>query len=172
MRRNHEIYEDEDERDADRLIAFTVDVVTAHLGHNNVALADVPGFIQQVHGVLAALAAPVAEEDLAPVPIVSIASSVKPSHIICLECGRKCQVLKPHIRAAHGLTPTEYRAKWQLPESYPMAAKEHVARARERAIAMGLGDKMRAARSAKRAKAGHPPMARTLKAVGGTKHGK
>ena len=52
--KKHQIYDDDD-NEGDKLLGFTVDIVTAHLAHNNVALADVPGFINQVHGTLAGL---------------------------------------------------------------------------------------------------------------------
>lgn len=56
-------------------------------------------------------------------PPVSIKKSITSQHIICLECGKKQKMLKHHLCSAHGLTPDEYRTKWQLPSTYPMIAR-------------------------------------------------
>jgi predicted transcriptional regulator len=128
-------------------------------------LADVPGFIFQVHGVLGQLGGPAAEAT--PEPIVSIAQSVKPDYIICLDCGKKLKTMKAHLRAQHQLSPDQYRDKWSLPASYPMVARNHYLALSGRARDGDLPARMRAAREAKREKGGKPP----LKSVGGRAHG-
>lgn len=57
-----------------------------------------------------------------PVPAVPIEESVQPDHIVCLEDGKKKKMLKRYLRVAHGMTPEEYRAKWGLPDDYPLVA--------------------------------------------------
>ena len=59
------------------------------------------------------------------VPAVEIQNSVFPDHLICLEDGRKLRTLKRHLRSEHGMTPDEYRAKWDLPHHYPMVAPNY-----------------------------------------------
>lgn len=158
----------EDYEPTDQLIGYTVEIVAATLGHNNVALADVPNFIQQVHGALTSLNQPAEPEEPAAVPIIDPRKSVKPDHIVCLECGKKVKIMKSHLRIQHGLTPDQYREKYGLPASYPMIPKAQRELFQARAQNMQLGEKMRAARNAERKKQGKPP----LQAVGGMKHGK
>ena len=43
--------------------------------------------------------------------------------IYCLECGEGHVLLRRHLRNAHGLTPSEYRARWNLPEDHPLTAE-------------------------------------------------
>ena len=50
--------EDDYLEDGDRLLSFTVDIVSAHVAHNSVAMVDVPAFIMNVHGALASLSNP------------------------------------------------------------------------------------------------------------------
>ena len=42
------------------------------------------------------------------------------------------------------MTPDEYRAKWNLPPSYPMVTAEYAAKRSKLARAMGLGRKVEA----------------------------
>jgi predicted transcriptional regulator len=49
------------------------------------------------------------------------------------------------------MTPAQYREKWGLPRDYPMAAPAYSERRSEMAKQLGLGQKMREARAAKKA---------------------
>jgi len=150
--------------DGDRLLSFTVDIVTAHVAHNSVAMVDVPNFITNVHAALAALggSAEAEAEETAPVPIIEPRKSVKPDYLICLECGRKLKVLKTHIGATHGLSVEEYKAKWGLPKSYPKVAPNYAKTLKTRADNLGLPQRMQAAR---RDKGSLPPAKARVAAV-------
>ena len=51
---------------------------------------------------------------------ISPEASIKESHIVCLECGKKFnRLLRQHL-AKHGLTHQEYRRKWGFKESQPL----------------------------------------------------
>ena len=52
-------------------------------------------------------------------------------------------MLKRHLRTAHGLTPEAYRAKWDLPGTYPMVAPDYAKTRSRMAKASGLGRKDR-----------------------------
>jgi predicted transcriptional regulator len=75
---------------------------------------------------------------------VDVKKSVFPDHIICLECGASMKMLKRHLATDHGMTPDEYRAKWDLPFSYPMVAPEYAATRSQLAKDSGLGRKVEA----------------------------
>lgn len=47
--------------------------------------------------------------------------------LTCLDCGKKAKLLKRHIATEHGQTPSEYRARWNLPADYPMVTAEYAA---------------------------------------------
>ena len=74
---------------------------------------------------------------------MSIRSSVKPDHIVCLEDGKKMKMLKRHLMTDHQMTPADYRAKWKLPASYPMVAANYSETRRGLALKIGLGKKRR-----------------------------
>ncbi|RYG32787.1 MAG: MucR family transcriptional regulator, partial [Burkholderiales bacterium] len=105
----------------------------------NVGLNDLPRMISGVYAALDGLSRPVAEPETKQEPAVSVRSSVKPASLTCLDCGRKQRTLKRHIGSAHGLTPNAYRAKWGLPNDYPMVAPEYSAQRSSMAKARGLG---------------------------------
>lgn len=130
------------EETANDLLALTADIVAAHVAHNRVTVGELPELISKVHGALATLgqdnAAPSAAEQK---PAVSIRSSIKPDHIICLEDGKKLTMLKRYLHTNFGMTPQQYRAKWKLPADYPMVAPNYAEKRRTLAKAIGLGRK-------------------------------
>src|SRR3546814_20902423 len=109
----------------DMLLTLTADIVAAHVSNNSVGLADLPDLITRVHGALAGLGSPVVEPVEEQKPAVSIRSSVKPDYIICLEDGKKLKMMRRHLMTAYGMTPDDYRAKWNLPKDYPMGAPNY-----------------------------------------------
>jgi predicted transcriptional regulator len=123
---------------SEMLITLTADIVTAHVANNNVDVTDVPPLIQSVYGALASLGnAPIAE--VRHEPAVSVRSSIKNDHLVCLECGKKMKMLKRHIMTDHGLLPEEYRARYNLPADYPLVAPDYADKRRELAKKIGLG---------------------------------
>lgn len=126
---------------SETLITLTSDIVSAHVGNNDVAVADVPALISNVYAALAGLGeAPVVEE-AKPEPAVSIRSSVKPDYIVCLEDGQKLKMLKRYLRTNYNMSPEEYRARWGLPADYPMVAPAYAEKRRDLAKKIGLGRK-------------------------------
>jgi predicted transcriptional regulator len=131
-----------------RLLELTADIVAAHLANNTVAVGDVPGLVQRVHEALATLGTSQEQKEPEAKPAVSVRSSVKPDHLVCLVCGSRQKTLRRHINVAHGLAPDDYRARYGLPAGYPMVAPDYTARRREIAHALGLGRNRKGARKA------------------------
>ncbi len=133
------------------VLRMTADVVVAYVGNNPLATNDLPRVINAIHASLADL-----NRDGAgakpPKPAVPIRRSVTPEFIICLEDGKKLKMLKRHLRTSYNLTPNEYRARWQLGPDYPMVAPNYAKRRSEFAKKIGLGQKARRKRGAKRRK--------------------
>jgi len=127
------------------LVELTADIVAAYVSNHVVPISELPGIIADVHAALnntsqpAAVEAPVQAEK--PKPPVPIRKSVQNDFIICLEDGQKFKSLKRHLMTHHGMTPEEYREKWDLAADYPMVAPAY-AEARSRlAKEMGLGQR-------------------------------
>jgi predicted transcriptional regulator len=139
--------------DRDMVLTMASSIVAAYLARNEAAATAVPEIITSVFHALNELTdvGAVAPRRSA-IPAVSIAKSVTPDYLVCLEDGRKLKMLKRHLRAVFNMTPDEYRAKWGLPRDYPMVAASYATRRSELAKTIGLGKKGRGRRRvAKRA---------------------
>ena len=131
------------------VLRMTADVVAAYVRNNSLATNDLPGVIDAIHTSLADLNRDGAAAE-PPKPAVPIRRSVTPEFIICLEDGKKLKMLKRHLRTSFNLTPDEYRAKWRLGPDYPMVAPNYAKRRSEFAKKIGLGQKARRRRTARR----------------------
>ncbi|MBI5163744.1 MAG: MucR family transcriptional regulator [Magnetospirillum sp.] len=115
-------------------------IVTAYMRANPVPVTEIPSLISLVVGALERASAPVeTERDLTPA--VPIKRSVTAAAVICLECGAQQKTLRRHLQSAHGLTPDDYRARWNLPNDYPMVAPDYAERRSQLAKDAGLGRK-------------------------------
>ena len=120
------------------LVTLTADIVAAHVSNNSVAISDLAILINNVHAALSNLGEKTVVVEK-PVPAVSIRSSIKPDHIVCLEDGKKLKMLRRHLMTHYGMTPDDYRAKWGLAADYPMVAPAYAEQRRVLAKAIGLG---------------------------------
>ncbi|MEQ8449992.1 MAG: MucR family transcriptional regulator [Nitratireductor sp.] len=119
---------------------MTTQIVAAYAARNDVPAAELPAVIERVHAGLSAQGAADAGETATPrKAAIPINRSVTPDYLVCLEDGKRLKMLKRHLRAAYGLTPEEYRAKWGLPPDYPMVAPNYAAERSAFAKRMGLG---------------------------------
>ncbi len=126
--------------DQSEIIEMTTDIVSAYVGNNAIAAADLPSLIQNVHRALAEVSSgEVAASSEPQEPAVSVKKSITPDFLICLEDGRKFKSLKRHLRTKYDMSPDEYRAKWGLPRDYPMVAPNYAKARSELAKQMGLG---------------------------------
>jgi predicted transcriptional regulator len=73
-----------------------------------------------------------------PTPAVWIRRSVTPDYLICLDDGRQFKSLRRHL-GAFGMTPEQYRQKWNLPSDYPMVASNYAAQRSAMAKNLGFG---------------------------------
>ena len=135
------VVEENQKLPSETLITLTSDIVAAHVGNNDVALADVPTLISNVYAALAGLGEAPLVEEAKPQPAVAIRNSVKPDYIVCLEDGKKLKMLKRYLRTTYDMSPQEYRARWGLPADYPMVAPSYAEKRRDLAKKIGLGRK-------------------------------
>ena len=125
----------------DMLITHTTDIVVSYVANNSLGADDVSSLIRNIYGTLAELGQESAAPEVRPDPAVSVRSSIKRDHIVCLEDGKKMKMLKRHLMTDHGLTPAEYRARWGLAFDYPMVAPDYADKRRDLAKKIGLGRK-------------------------------
>ena len=124
------------------IVSMTVDITSAYVSNKSVELDQLPEVIRNVYNTLRSLDEKKETESLAPrKPAISIRRSITPDYIVCLEDGKKLKMLKRHLRAAYGMTPDEYRARWGLAADYPMVAPNYAITRSKFAKQIGLGKK-------------------------------
>ncbi len=125
-------------------IELTTTIVSAYVGNNSVASAEIPNLIGQVYSALKRIAGgQAAAAGEPPKPAVPIKRSVTAEYIVCLEDGQKFKSLKRHLRTRYNMTPEQYREKWGLPSDYSMVAPNYAAARSQLAKQMGLGQQRR-----------------------------
>jgi predicted transcriptional regulator len=135
MRREDTMAEDPPPRvDLDRV----AEIVSSYVRHHQIAADQLAALIIEVHRAVAGLgqAIPVQEP---PQPAVPIRRSVQQDYVVCLECGFRAQILRRHLRVAHGLEVADYRTRWKLPVDYQVTAPSYSARRSRMAKEIGFG---------------------------------
>ena len=122
-------------------IGLAAEILSAFVSNNAVTAGELPALFEGLHATLKRLAD---GREVAPAvidtqePAVSIRKSITPDYLICLEDGKQFKSLRRHLTAL-GMTPHQYRQKWQLPADYPMVAANYAAQRSEMAKKIGLG---------------------------------
>jgi predicted transcriptional regulator len=122
------------------LVELTGRIVAAYVSASSVTQQELPALIRNVHSALKDLTQSASAAPNTPLePAVPVRRSITPDHIICLEDGKKFKSLKRHLRTRYSMSPDEYRAKWNLPQDYPMVAPNYAKERSSLAKKMGLG---------------------------------
>jgi predicted transcriptional regulator len=108
---------------------------------------EVPSFLQRMHDAVSSLTAPAPEPEVTTdpehMPAVSVRKSLaSKDHIISMIDGKPYKTLRRHL-STHGLTPDEYRARYNLKPDYPMVSDTYSETRRDMAKKIGLGRKPR-----------------------------
>jgi predicted transcriptional regulator len=94
------------------LAELTAEIVSAYVSSNQITPSDLGALIDVV---------------------------AREHYLLCLVCGKPQKVLKRHLNAAHGLTPAQYRERFELKTDYPMIAPRYAQQRSELAVQSGLG---------------------------------
>jgi predicted transcriptional regulator len=141
-------------------VDLATELTMAWLGNQNnrVAAEDVPAFLRAMHATVTELAntsstgtagdEPPAQQEFTPAVSVRRSLASK-DHIISMIDGKPYKTLRRHL-STHGLTPEQYRERYNLKADYPMVAENYSAARREMAHKLGLGRKGAQARAAGR----------------------
>ena len=122
-------------------IDLAAEIIAAFVANNPLPKTELPALIQAIYMTVARLEG---EPKSAPAPIepkapaVPIRRSITPEFLICLEDGKRFKSMRRHL-AGLGLTPDQYREKWNLPADYPMVAPNYAAQRSAMAKEIGLG---------------------------------
>jgi predicted transcriptional regulator len=122
-------------------IELAAEMVAAFVSNNPLPKGELPALFHAVHAAVARLAAgpqSAPPQIEAKEPAVPIRKSITPDFLICLDDGKRFKSLRRHL-AGLGMTPAQYREKWNLPSDYPMVAPNYAAQRSALAKKIGLG---------------------------------
>ena len=122
-------------------VELAAEMVAAFVSNNPLPKSELPALIHAVHSAVERLAAEpesVPPQVEAKTPAVPIRRSITRDFLICLDDGKRFKSLRRHL-AGLGLTPEQYRVKWNLPSDYPMVAPNYAAQRSALAKKIGLG---------------------------------
>lgn len=130
-------------------VELATELTIAWLSNPNtrVEQKDVPAFLHSMHEAIKGLTAPSeslevsSAEQQEHVPAVGVRKSLgSKDYIISLIDGKPYKTLRRHL-AGHGLTPDQYRERYNLKPDYPMVAESYSESRRAMAKKIGLGRK-------------------------------
>ena len=130
--------------------------------NTNASSEDVPAFLQKMHQAVISLTTAPAEQPAEPeyTPAVTVRRSLSSKdHIISLIDGKPYKTLRRHL-SGHGLTPEQYRERYNLKPDYPIVAESYSQVRRDMAKKIGLGRKSGTKVLAKASKAASKPAAK------------
>jgi predicted transcriptional regulator len=117
------------------ILAMAKDLIMAQIQTGQLASDEMPDALRQTHATLLRLKA---QEELGaasqvqetePVPAaVDWKQSITKHTVTCLECGAAFKQLSVRHLQDHGLDARSYRAKYGIPRTQPLAAKDTTAK--------------------------------------------
>ena len=125
-------------------VELAAEIVAAFVSYNPLPKSELPSLIEAVHSAVKRLGESAPPQVEAKTPAVPIRRSITPDFLICLDDGKRFKSLRRHLTSL-GLTPAQYRAKWNLPSDYPMTAPNYAAQRSAIAKTLGLGQLKRKA---------------------------
>lgn len=118
--------------------SYAFAVIASYVRHNAVPPSELPRLVTSVFATFTDIRSG-ASEPIARKSVVPVSRSVTPEYLVCLEDGKKLKTLARYIRRKFNLSPAAYRAKWNLPDDYPMVAPNYSKQRSALAKAFGLG---------------------------------
>lgn len=129
-------------------VEIAAELTAAWLSNPNTRTSadDVPSFLLSMHAAVIGLSGAADEPPEAVAvpsykPAVSVRKSLSsPDHIVSMIDGKSYRTLRRHL-ATNGLTPEEYRQRYDLKADYPMVAPAYSESRRAMAKSIGLDRK-------------------------------
>ena len=127
------------------LLACTSQLLGAYVSNHAVSIEDLPAVITKIYSILSDIARNPHSFKNKPsrFPAVPIEESVQDAYIVCLEDGKKLQILKRHLGTVYKMSLEEYKDRWNLPLNYPTVSPSYARRRSQIAKGAGFGIKGR-----------------------------
>jgi predicted transcriptional regulator len=123
------------------IMGHTVELAAAFLASNEIGADELPEVLKKIFLAVVDIAreANNVKSKSSLTPFVPIDESVHDDYIVCLEDGKKLQMLKRHLNTVYNMTVEQYKEKWGLPLDYPVVSPSYARRRSDIAKTTGLG---------------------------------
>jgi predicted transcriptional regulator len=123
------------------MLAYTVEMASAYFAGNDVPVEAIQDVLKKIFLSIADIAKDANNMKHRPAltPAVPVEDSVHEDYIICLEDGKKLQMLKRHLSTVYGMSVEQYKERWGLPQDYPVVSPSYAKRRSNIAKTTGLG---------------------------------
>ena len=120
---------------------YTTRVASAYLSKNEVSIDELSTTLKKIFGAVAEISRDASNLKHRPAltPAVAVEDSIHEDYIICLEDGKKLQMLKRHLNTVYNMTIEQYKERWGLPADYPVVSPSYAKRRSDIAKTTGLG---------------------------------
>ena len=127
---------------AQDVMEYTAEIVSAYVSNHEVSQDEISDVLKKVFQTVASILRDSnnLRNKPAQTPAVPIEESVHDDYIICLEDGKRLQMLKRHLNTEYNLTLDQYKERWGLPSDYPVVAPNYSKKRAAIAKTAGLGN--------------------------------
>lgn len=124
----------------DDFLKEALEIVKAQASVRNMTEEEIISMVKSLAGGIQALGS--AEGGIeAFSPAEDPKKAVKEKTIVCLDCGKSFKILTKKHLSTHGLTPDQYREKWNYPKKMPLVCKSLQRERRKKMKDMRLWEK-------------------------------
>lgn len=127
---------------AQSFLQQVVTLTAAYISHKPVTLIELNTVLKTINDYLVGILREVGKSVTSNPgcnPAVNIEDSVHEDYIVCLEDGKKLQMLKRHLSTVYNMTLEQYKERWGLSPNYPCVAPSYAKRRSKIARDTGLG---------------------------------
>lgn len=123
----------------DDFLKEALEIVKAQASVRNMTEEEIISMVKSLAGGIQAIGA--SEGGEAFNPAEDPKKAVKEKTIVCLDCGKSFKILTKKHLSTHGLTPDQYREKWDYPKKMPLVCKSLQRERRKKMKDMRLWEK-------------------------------
>ncbi|MDR1289071.1 MAG: MucR family transcriptional regulator [Holosporales bacterium] len=125
----------------DTILDLTIELASAYMSSNPVSIDEIGPVLKKLFLAVVDIRREAGNVKNKPslTPAVPVEESVHDGYIVCLEDGKKLQMLKRHLSTVYGMTIEQYKERWGLPLDYPVVSPSYARRRSDIAKTTGLG---------------------------------
>jgi predicted transcriptional regulator len=124
------------------VMSYVIEIASAYFANNEVPQSEISEFMKQLYCTVLDLLrnANGTKHRAELVPAVPIEDSVHDDYIVCLEDGKRLQMLKRHLSTVYDMSIEQYKEKWGLSMDYPVVSPNYAKKRSKIAKTTGLGN--------------------------------